>query len=438
METITTTTTGIDADIDSMESQPTTIIAEATPSPNGGLMLIGRSRNFQDYEMAGKNNFLKGCKWSPDGLCIATCSDDGRIRLFNTPQLCFSVLDSNNCTAEDNAMSSEILEAKQPKTMAWEWDVAVVIEEGELIYDFAWFPKMNSMERESCIITSCSRDHPTHAWDAFTGELVATYRSYNQYDEVFAPKCIAYTPDGSRLYCGFKGLVHVFDSSKPGRECLSRNTKLKFGINGVASEMCFTDDGRKYAIGYFNGQVHVFSENNGELIGSIFLESGVTFMRFVGSYLYIGMRMASDIVCYDVRNFARQVLRLKRPVDTNQRVQFDVTANGQYLLSGLQNGDMCWNDLWNTSENNGAKVSISDDPAYVVNKSGVGVFTRLHDDCVSSISVHPYLPIFATGSGKRHFFSAVDDHSNANDDEEEGLEEKKTFDNTLKLWELPF
>lgn len=28
------------------------------------------------------NNFLKGVKWSPDGSCFLTCSDDNSLRLF--------------------------------------------------------------------------------------------------------------------------------------------------------------------------------------------------------------------------------------------------------------------------------------------------------------------------------------------------------------------
>merc|ERR1719394_231435 len=29
--------------------------------------------------------FTRGCKWSPDGLCILTCSDDHFLRIFDLP-----------------------------------------------------------------------------------------------------------------------------------------------------------------------------------------------------------------------------------------------------------------------------------------------------------------------------------------------------------------
>uniref|UniRef100_A0A8C4R5A0 Telomerase Cajal body protein 1 n=1 Tax=Eptatretus burgeri TaxID=7764 RepID=A0A8C4R5A0_EPTBU len=36
-----------------------------------------------------KENFLKGCKWAPDGTCLATTSEDNIVRVFNLPsQLC--------------------------------------------------------------------------------------------------------------------------------------------------------------------------------------------------------------------------------------------------------------------------------------------------------------------------------------------------------------
>ena len=33
------------------------------------------------------NNYLKGCKWSPDGLSLLTCSRDKRVRIFNIPDV---------------------------------------------------------------------------------------------------------------------------------------------------------------------------------------------------------------------------------------------------------------------------------------------------------------------------------------------------------------
>eukprot|EP00983_Pelagomonas_calceolata_P021558 675143-Pelagomonas_calceolata.AAC.4 len=41
--------------------------------------------------------------------------------------------------------------------------------------------------------------HPVHLWDACTGELRATYRGYNEVDEVAAAYSLAFTPDGAQV-----------------------------------------------------------------------------------------------------------------------------------------------------------------------------------------------------------------------------------------------
>lgn len=53
----------------------------------------------QDRPLFG--NCLKGCKWSPDGTCIATNSDDHRIRIFNLPSTCYSQTDDDSSAAQE-------------------------------------------------------------------------------------------------------------------------------------------------------------------------------------------------------------------------------------------------------------------------------------------------------------------------------------------------
>lgn len=44
-------------------------------------------------------------------------------------------------------------------------------KEGGAVYDYAWYPFMNSQVPESCIFVSTSRDQPVHMWDAYTGDV---------------------------------------------------------------------------------------------------------------------------------------------------------------------------------------------------------------------------------------------------------------------------
>jgi hypothetical protein len=76
-------------------------------------------------------------------------------------------------------------------------------------------------------LLSTSRYNPIHLWDAYSGQLVCTYRAYNYADEVIAAHSIAFSLDGTKIYCGFEKSFRIFDTSSPGRQCL---TKATFGI----------------------------------------------------------------------------------------------------------------------------------------------------------------------------------------------------------------
>ncbi len=76
-------------------------------------------------------------------------------------------------------------------------------------------------------LLSTSRYNPIHLWDAYSGQLVCTYRAYNYADEVIAAHSIAFSLDGTKIYCGFEKSFRIFDTCFPGRQCL---TKATFGI----------------------------------------------------------------------------------------------------------------------------------------------------------------------------------------------------------------
>lgn len=85
-----------------------------------------------------------------------------------------------------------------------EWPCVIESREGETIYDFAWYPLMQPSEPASCCYLSTSRDHPIHLWDAFTGQLRASYRAYDHMDELAAAYCVAFSPYGDKIFAGKK------------------------------------------------------------------------------------------------------------------------------------------------------------------------------------------------------------------------------------------
>jgi WD40 repeat protein len=109
----------------------------------------GTMERVEDGTGQGSNHFLKGVKWSPDGLCLLSNCDDNVARLYEVPY-------DEGATIERTA--------------------TLAVSPGDTIFDFAWYPRMHSSQPASCCFATTSRGRPVHLWDAFTGKLRASYR----------------------------------------------------------------------------------------------------------------------------------------------------------------------------------------------------------------------------------------------------------------------
>lgn len=54
-----------------------------------------------------------------------------------------------------------------------------------------------------------------------------------------------------------------------------------------------------------------------------------------GLQLYSGGRKDPEILCWDLRNPGQVLFTIKRTLETNQRIYFDLSADGTYLLTGM-------------------------------------------------------------------------------------------------------
>jgi len=341
--------------------------------------------------------FWKGCKWSPDGLCILTNSDDNALRIFNLPQDLIQECDSKNQKIE--TMSPELK-----------------MKEGEIIYDYDWYPFMSSYDSSTCCLISTSKDHPVHLWDAFTGHIRCSYLSFNHLDELVAANSLSFNLDGSKIYCGYNKMLRIFDSSRPGRECDEYPTVVKnssLNQSGIISCISFANQiSDMFALGSFAKSVGVYSEHDADLIcmlpGSL---GGVTQVQFSkdGILLFAGARRDDKIVCWDLRNPNEVLFSIKREAATNQKIQFDIHRSNRYLFTGNTNG----------------KISVYDITAPYSQRS---YSIDAHNDAVNGLSLHPYLPLVASTSGQRHFALDDDSSSSENDDSEDVIE------NSLRIW----
>ncbi|ELU01042.1 hypothetical protein CAPTEDRAFT_167179 [Capitella teleta] len=362
--------------------------------PTQAEILLCHAR--QDFQHTPEN-FLKGCKWSPDGSCLLTCSDDNCLRLFNTPYELYE----NRLTGIPDMTA------------------VLKVKEGETVYDYAWYPLMSSADPDSCFFVSACRDHPVHMWDAHTGLLRASYRPYDHLDELASPYSLAFSPNGKRLLCGFYKIIRVFDVSRPGRECQNRKTYDKQGQGGMISCISVNpSDQSLYAAGSYNRSIAVYSEPRGEMICLLQGQTGgVTHLAFSadGTKLYSGGRKDPEILCWDMRNPGEVLFSMQRSVKTNQRMYFDQDFSGRYVVSGNHDGTVA---MWDTAQD-----GLENDALLSATKT-----FQAHADCVNGVNLNPVMPVLATASGQRHTkFPSIGDSSSESEQED-------CSENNVKLW----
>ncbi|XP_057710955.1 telomerase Cajal body protein 1 [Corythoichthys intestinalis] len=374
------------------------------------------TRSWSEYSNFPEN-YLKGCKWAPDGSCILSNSADNVLRVYNLP----------------------------PEVYTYDWEVlqemspVLKMAEGDTIYDYCWFPNMNSLEPTSCFLASSSRDNPVHLWDAFSGEVRASFRPYNHLDELTAAHSLGFSPDGSRLYCGFDKTVRVFHTERPGRDCEVRPTaaKKQSGQSGIISCLAFSPCQSLYACGSYSRCAGLYSCQDGSPLALLPARhhGGLTHLLFSpdGYYLYTGGRKDPEILCWDIREPGQVVFSLQRNVATNQRIYFDLDLSGRYLLSGDTEGTV---SVWDTLS----------PPAGTEELLQPLLKFPAHWDCANGISIHPTMPLLATSSGQRQFLWPSDGEGDSSSSCSDGEGSDRTpenrgdrtpenrGDNGLSLW----
>ncbi|KAF2355258.1 WD40 repeat [Trinorchestia longiramus] len=353
------------------------------------------------------DEYTKGCKWSPDGELLMVLSSSQKFSIIE-PQI-----------EELTAQATD----EQPQ------ESVLTVTEGELVYDYHWYPFMSVSDLNTNCFVCCCRGLPVHLWDAGKGSLVCSYQPYNHLDELAPAYSLGFSDDGSRLVCGFNKIIRVFDTARPGRKCTSMCAKKQ---NGIIS--CFSHHPHLHhvmAAGSYLGSVGLYSHNSGRAFCVLHGHTGgVTQIQFSsdGNRLYTGARMDDELLCWDVRQMGRVLHSYKRSVRSNQRVAFQLTSSGQrsvlvsgqwgVLVSGqwgvLVSGQ--WGVLvsgqWRvlvSGSTDGLVMSWHEDNSHPDWPRSPDHCFQAHDDCVNGISIHPQKPLLATSSGQRHPLPHPDD-----------------------------
>ncbi|OQR83863.1 hypothetical protein ACHHYP_14198 [Achlya hypogyna] len=267
-------------------------------------------------------HFTRGIKVSPDGLCLLSNADDNTMRLFE--------------------VNPSVTEA------------ALEMPEGGTIYDFNWYPFMNSADPATCVFATTTHAHPIHLWDAYTGELRATYRAYDHLDELTSAYSVAFNATGDKLFAGFDRTIRIFDTAQPSRDfttrALSKTRKSRAGQRGIIASLHFNPDHSKmYAAGSYSGQTCIYAEDSGEEY--LRLEGhdgqGITQVQFSpdGKYLLTGARKHNAVLVWDIRHTMQVLHQLPRQCPTNQRIAFDIHCGGRYVATGSEDKRVLLYDL---------------------------------------------------------------------------------------------
>ncbi|ODN01564.1 Telomerase Cajal body protein 1 [Orchesella cincta] len=344
---------------------------------------------------------------APDGSCLLSNADDDNLRLFNIPSSFSSIQDWNS--------DLPILESE-------EWCSTLKVKEGGLVYDYCWYPLMSSMDPVTNVTSflTSSSESPVHLWDAFSGRLRASYQPFNHLEQLISAYSLAFDPSGENIYCGFEKSVRIFNITRPGRQCIERSLKQGFpGLSQFGKVACLAvNPAHKsiYAVGSFDKTIGLYCDDGSVICLLQGHLGGVTHMKFSsdGLKLFTGGRNDSRLICWDMRNMGEEYQIFKREVTTHQRMYFDITPNGRYLVSGGTDGVV---RIWDM-------LKEEDQPFMFKGNS----------DCVNGISLNPYIPLLATSSGQRHFMEIAEDS-----DDELFVKSQSSLNRScdIKLWKVP-
>lgn len=334
-------------------------------------------------------HYTKGVVFSPDGTCLLSVVN-------STGMLCYEL-------PQDLYQKDEI-DAEREITLM---KPVIQIETKGNLYDFQWYPFMSSYDPETCFWISSSQNEPIKMFDAFTGSYKCSFRAYDNVDELEAALSVCFSGDGQCIYGGYKKSIKIFTTTVPGRDYDIIPTRQP--ISCLATSFYDTS---VLAAGSWNKSILLIDTRDCLTIDTLQgHRGGVTFLKYSsnGEYLLSGSRKDSNLLMWDMRNLSLPLYKFTRRVDTNQRIFFDISVGCQWLVSGDTRGIV---HAWNLKD---------------LDEEG---FPRemqfpFHTDCCSGVSLHPYLPILATGSGQFKF-------NNEGEIIEEQVDEK--IDNSVVMW----
>lgn len=346
--------------------------------------------------------FYRDAQVCPDGTCLLAAAEDRSLSLFDMP-------------------GSDI----SSWTPRWTW------KPSDALLSYQWFPGATSLNVPYFAFAAAIKDHPIHLLDGTDRRVRASYPIIDHRERFIAPHSMAFSPDGTKLYCGFENAIEILDVSRPGaagfRLHTSPTRSSRSGQKGIISTLAFTPDrSGLLAAGSFSGTVGLYDTTIGDHGKLVTLlksseSGGITKVAFhpASHLLYCASRLSSTIEVWDMRNVSQMRGTIRREGRTNQRLGFDIDPTGTWLAAGDVNGNV---------EIFGAEFDEEHPEAVASFKASSGP--------VGSTSFTPDGKNLVTCSGARRFdldLRLDSDEESSSDDEEQPVPDPV---DSLQLWTL--
>lgn len=187
------------------------------------------------------NNYFRLVQWSPDGSCFISSANDCKLRIFDLPrQLQQSQQQQPPLSTAGHSANDQLEEANSSKNNpdevnsdkvndnSFTLEESLVIKHSDPLYDFAWYPQMSSDDPVTCVFAISSCNCAIHLYDAYTGNIRATYKSLDHLEQLHSAHSVAFNGCGDKIYAGFrKAILRIFDVNSPGCDCQVISTYRK-------------------------------------------------------------------------------------------------------------------------------------------------------------------------------------------------------------------
>ncbi|GAA6050921.1 hypothetical protein NBRC10513_000853 [Rhodotorula toruloides] len=372
--------------------------------------------------------FFRDVQLCPDGSCLLATAEDRSLSLF--------------------PLTDEQV-APEPSTSSATLSPVWTHSPPDSLISSAWYPGASSADPAMFTFAVGVKDHPVHLLDGNDRRVRASYPIVDHTERFVAPHSMAFSPDGSRLCCGFENAFEIFDVSQPGAEGYRLHTtptrSSRQGQKGIISSLAFSppdsSSNSLLAAGSFSGSVGLYDISSPTPLTHLLQPSqhgGVTKLLFhplSPHLLFVASRQSTHLDVWDLRNTSRTSSsgKLSRKGRTNQRLGFDIDPSGTWLAAGDQDGNL----------------SVFSAQPLPDQLEPVTTFS-LSSEPISTALFHPFALLLITTSGARKFGGAkrarrdtASSSESDSSDEEDGANAGAQDDglsvaerNSLEIWRL--